>query len=387
MLHCAGLPHGRIEKITALERNLTMKKILVINPGSTSTKIAFYHDGEQVWKESIEHDAAEIKKYTEIYDQKEMRTALVLRALADHGEKISELSGVVARGGLLPSYVDPQSGAVKTVSSGAYVVGPALIAALRERPINHHASNLGCAIAYDIAQQAGVNAYIYDPVTVDELIELVRLTGLKDVRRIGQAHNLNMRAAAMRVCREKGKDYYSSNIAVAHLGGGITLSLHSNGRIIDIVSDDEGPFSPERAGLIPDYLLMRKVDRDGLDYAGTMKLLQRQGGLTSYFGTSDSRVVEKMAEDGDREAQLVYEAMALGVARGLARLAVLVKGKVDYFVLTGGIAYSSAFCRMVEDYAGFLGEFVVVPGENEMQALADGCLRILNGEETAHIYG
>ena len=364
-----------------------MKKILVINPGSTSTKIAFYHDGEQVWKESIEHDAAEIKKYTEIYDQKEMRTALVLQALADHGEKISELSGVVARGGLLPSYIDPQSGAVKTVSSGAYVVGPALIAALRERPINHHASNLGCAIAYDIAQQAGVNAYIYDPVTVDELIELVRLTGLKDVRRIGQAHNLNMRAAAMRVCREKGKDYYSSNIAVAHLGGGITLSLHSNGRIIDIVSDDEGPFSPERAGLIPDYLLMRKVDRDGLDYAGTMKLLQRQGGLTSYFGTSDSRVVEKMAEDGDREAQLVYEAMALGVARGLARLAVLVKGKVDYFVLTGGIAYSSAFCRMVEDYAGFLGEFVVVPGENEMQALADGCLRILNGEETAHIYG
>lgn len=364
-----------------------MKKILVINPGSTSTKIAFYHDGEQVWKESIEHDAAEIKKYTEIYDQKEMRTALVLRALADHGEKISELSAVVSRGGLLPSYIDPQSGAVKTVSSGAYVVGPTLIAALRERPINHHASNLGCAIAYDIAQQAGVNAYIYDPVTVDELIELVRLTGLKDVRRIGQAHNLNMRAAAMRVCREKGKDYYSSNVVVAHLGGGITLSLHSNGRIIDIVSDDEGPFSPERAGLIPDYLLMRKVNRDGLDYAGTMKLLQRQGGLTSYFGTSDSRVVEKMAEDGDREAQLVYEAMALGVARGLARLAVLVKGKVDYFVLTGGIAYSSAFCRMVEDYAGFLGEFVVVPGENEMQALADGCLRILNGEETAHIYG
>ena len=222
-----------------------MKKILVINPGSTSTKIAFYHDGEQVWKESIEHDAAEIKKYTVIYNQKEMRTALVLQALADHGEKISELSGVVARGGLLPSYTDPESGAVTTVASGAYEVTPALIEALRDRPVNHHASNLGCAIAYEIAQQAGVKAYIYDPVTVDELIDLVRITGLKDVRRVGQAHNLNMRAAAMKVCREKGIDYYGSNIVVAHLGGGITMSLHSNGCIVDIVSDDEEPFSPE----------------------------------------------------------------------------------------------------------------------------------------------
>ena len=345
-----------------------MKKILVINPGSTSTKIAFYHDGEQVWKESIEHDAAEIKKYAVIYDQKDMRTKLVRDALAAHGEKVTELDGVVARGGLLPSYVNEETGAVTTISSGAYEVTPALIEALRERPINHHASNLGCAIAYDIANEAGVKAYIYDPVTVDELVELVRLTGLKDVRRVGQAHNLNMRAAAMKVCREKGVDYYSSNVAVAHMGGGITLSLHSNGRIIDIVSDDEGPFSPERAGLIPDYLMVRKIEKDKLDY-------------------NDSRVVEKMAEEGDHDAQLVYEAMALGVARGLARLAVLVKGKVDYFVLTGGIAYSKSFCEMVKDYAGFLGEFVVVPGENEMQALADGCLRVLGGEETAHIYG
>ena len=133
--------------------------------------------------------------------------------------------------------------------------------------------------------------------------------------------------------------------------------------------------------------MVRKIEKDKLDYNGAMKLLQRQGGLTSFFGTSDTRVVEKMAEDGDREAQLVYEAMALGVARGMARLAVLVRGKVDYFVLTGGIAYSEVFCEMVKGYAGFLGEFVIVPGENEMQALADGCLRVLNGEETAHIYG
>lgn len=176
-----------------------MDKILVINPGSTSTKIAFFHDGEQMWKESIEHDAAEIKKYAVIYDQKEMRTKLVRDTVLAHGEKIEELSAVASRGGLLPAYVDPESGVVTTVSAGAYEVTPTLIETLRTRPINHHASNIGCAIAYDIAQEAGVKAYIYDPVTVDELTEIVRLTGLKDIRRLGQCHNLNMRAAALKL--------------------------------------------------------------------------------------------------------------------------------------------------------------------------------------------
>ena len=348
--------------------------ILVINPGSTSTKIAVFQGEKALLQKTIRHSGEELAPFGAIMDQAPFRLRCVEEALA--GFDLTRLDAVCARGGMLPA-----------CPSGAFAVDQDMIGYLSAITQGAHASNLGCAIAYDIANEAGVKAYIYDPVTVDELVELVRLTGLKDVRRVGQAHNLNMRAAAMKVCREKGVDYYSSNVAVAHLGGGITLSLHSNGRIIDIVSDDEGPFSPERAGLIPDYLMVRKIEKDKLDYNGAMKLLQRQGGLTSYFGTSDSRVVEKMAEEGDHDAQLVYEAMALGVARGLARLAVLVKGKVDYFVLTGGIAYSKSFCEMVKDYAGFLGEFVVVPGENEMQALADGCLRVLGGEETAHIYG
>ena len=364
-----------------------MYNILVINPGSTSTKIAFYHDDEQVWKESIEHDPQEIKKYDVIYDQLEMRTKLVRDTFLAHDEKIEKLSAVMSRGGLLPAHVDEATGKVTTVCSGAYEVTPYLIETLKTRPINHHASNLGCAIAYKLAQEAGVKAYIYDPVTVDELTDIVRLTGLKDVRRRGQAHNLNMRAAAIKCCEYNRIDYYSSNIAVAHLGGGITLSLHSKGQIVDIVSDDEGPFSPERAGLIPDYLLARKVFGESKSYDETMSLLQRKGGLMSYFGTSDSRVIEKRAQEGDEEAKMVYEAMALGVARGLARLAVLVEGKVDHFVLTGGIAYSKYFTDLVIRYAGFLGSFVVIPGENEMQALANGALRVLRKEENARVYG
>lgn len=364
-----------------------MYNILVINPGSTSTKIAFYHDSEMVWKDSIDHDPADLKQYATIYDQKAMRTELVMNSVVSHGEKLEELSIVMSRGGLLPAYTNPETGDVTTVASGAYEVTPYLIETLRDRPINQHASNLGCAIAYEIAEKVGVKAYIYDPVTVDELIDLVRITGLKDVRRIGQAHNLNMRAAALNVCKQRGLDYYNSNIAVAHLGGGVTLSLHSNGRVIDVVSDDEGSFSPERAGLIPNYLLLRKLAKEELSYADATKLLQRGGGLTSHFGTSDARVVEKMADEGNKEAIMVLDAMALSVARGLARLAVLVKGKVDCFVLTGGIAFSKSFTQQVIDYAGFLGDFAVIPGENEMQALADGGVRLLNGEEKAHIYG
>lgn len=225
-----------------------MYQILVINPGSTSTKIAFFKDGDQVWKESIEHDPEEIKRYTVIYDQLEMRTKLVRDALLAHEEKIEALSAVMSRGGLLPPSISPETKEETPVASGAYVVTPGMIEALRTRPINHHASNLGCAIAYEIAQEAGVKAYIYDPVTVDEMIDLVRITGLKDIVRHGQGHNLNMRAAALKLCSYKCLDYHKCNILVAHLGGGITLSLHSNGRIIDMVSDDEGAFSPERAG-------------------------------------------------------------------------------------------------------------------------------------------
>lgn len=350
--------------------------ILVINPGSTSTKIAWYCGTEKKWGENIEHDPAVIKSYSVIYDQLEMRTRLVLQTVADKGETISSLSAVVSRGGLLGR-----------VSAGAYEVNDAMVEVLRERPVNHHASNLGAAIALNIARQAGVKAYIYDPVTVDEMIDLVRITGLKEVERFGQGHNLNMRAAALRLCAEKKLDYAKTNIIVAHLGGGITLSLHSQGRIIDMISDDEGPFSPERAGALPIYRMLSALEAKHLDRAGTMKLLQRGGGLTSWFGTSDTRVVEKMAlEEGNSQAKLVYDAMALGVARSIAKLAVVVDGSIDHIVLTGGIAYSKYFDSEVIRRVSFIAPVTVFAGENEMDSLAQGAYRVLTGKETAHTF-
>lgn len=352
-----------------------MNRILVVNPGSTSTKIALYEDHEQLWQEDIGHDKALLSTFGTIYSQMDFRLKTVLDTMATHDVKPSDLACVMSRGGLLPP-----------LSSGAYEVNSVMLDVLEHRPMNHHASNLGAAIAYAIARQADIKAYIYDPVTVDEMIDVVRITGLKGIKRYGQGHNLNMRAAAMKFCASASLDYHRVNLIVAHLGGGITLTLQSKGRIIDMVSDDEGPFSPERAGLIPDFKLAKLVSTEQLSYEAVMHLLQREGGLVSHFGVSDTRIVEKMVDEGDDYARLVYEAMALTVAESIARLSAVVSGDVDGIILTGGIAHSPLFTEMVERRISFIAPVTVIPGENEMQALADGALRVLSGEERAKTY-
>jgi butyrate kinase len=352
-----------------------MKNILVINPGSTSTKIAMYDEKRQLWQQNIEHDAANIKAFETIYAQLDFRLNTVLDAVAAHGNKPDELACVMSRGGLLPP-----------LGSGAYEVNKAMLDVLEHRPMNHHASNLGAAIAYRIAKPLSIKAYIYDPVTVDEMLDLVRITGLKEIRRHGQGHSLNMRAAALKYCENIGLNYKEQSLIVAHLGGGITLSLHHKGRIIDMVSDDEGAFSSERAGLIPAYKLAKFAYTDGMNYSSLMKKLQRGGGLISLIGEPDTRKVEARIAENDAEAKLAYEAMALSVARSIAMLAVVINGKTDQIILTGGVAYSIMFTGMVEERVRFISPVTVIPGENEMQALADGARRVLSGKEQAHVY-
>ena len=349
--------------------------ILVINPGSTSTKLALYQNDKPVWNINLEHDSSLLKKFRLIYDQLDMRYHLIIRALQEKHVKMYSLSAVVARGGLLGP-----------VSAGAYEVSDQMIQTLREKPVNHHASNLGAALAQRIASPLGIPAYIYDPVTVDEMIDIVRITGLKEVMRHGQCHNLNMRAASLRLCKEQGLDYKKVNIIVAHLGGGITLTLHSQGKIIDMVSDDEGPFAPERAGLIPDFRLARYISEHDLNYDGIMEILQRRGGLVSHLGSSDCQQIEARISAGDQYAKLVYDAMALNIAKSIASLASVVRGNVNHIILTGGIANSVYLTHKIISHISFLAETVVYPGENEMEALALGALRVLKGEEEAQIY-
>lgn len=349
--------------------------ILAINPGSTSTKIAYYQDDSPVWVRSVEHDRQSLAPFKTVYDQYEMRKQLVLNVMAEQGSPLESLSAVVGRGGLLPP-----------VKSGAYRVNPEMLETLRDRPVNEHASNLGAVIAWSIAEPLGLPSFIYDPVTVDEMEEIAHITGLKEMRRIGMGHNLNMRAAAIRFARENGKPYDQLNILVAHLGGGITLSLHSKGRIIDMISDDEGPFSPERAGGLPGFQVIKMATSGEYDYKAMMQKVQRQGGLMAYFGTADTRVVEAMIHDGDDYARLILEAMALNVAKNIGKLAVVVRGKVDGIVLTGGIARSAMITGWISERVSFIAPVTILAGENEMESLALGTLRVLRGEEQPHIF-
>jgi butyrate kinase len=352
-----------------------MKRILAINPGSTSTKIAVYDDAQKVWGVNIEHTQEELSKYDTIIDQLDMRYGIVTKTAADDGYAPAAFDAVVSRGGPFAR-----------VRSGAYEVNEDMLAVMEARPIDQHASNIGMAIARRLSEQYGMPAYIYDAVTVDEMIPVVRIVGLKGMSRRGQGHNLNMRAAALKVCLEKSWKYAEKNLLVAHLGGGITFSLHSGGRVVDMISDDEGSFSPERSGGLPGFQLIDLCFEEGATKKEVLRRIQRKGGLISLLGTPDSREIEKRIADGDEEAKLVYEAMALSVAKNIAKLAVVVDGAIDAVILTGGIAHSAYFTGMVKQRVAFLGPVEILPGENEMDALAAGALRVLNGEERPHVF-
>lgn len=351
-----------------------MERLLVINPGSTSTKIAVYEDKNQLWAENISHTLEELTSYKTVYDQLEMRTAMVTDCLKKHGEDLKNFTAIASRGGNVPP-----------VKAGAYEVNEYMLECLEFRPQDQHASNVGAGIAYKLAVQAGIKAYIYDAVTVDEMLPVNTITGFNGIRRPARGHNLNMRAAALKLCRERKLDYKNQNIIVAHLGGGITLSLHSKGRIIDLISDEEGPMSPERAGGLPYYGIIRLAYSGSCTYEELMKAVQRRGGMISYFGTADMREIEERVRSGDEEVSLVYQAMALSVVKWVGSLSAEMSGRIDFIILTGGLAHSERFTSIIKDKVSFIAQVEIIPGENEMQALAEGILRVVKGEEKAEI--
>ncbi|MGV8979602.1 butyrate kinase [Clostridium sp.] len=350
-------------------------KILAINPGSTSTKIAVYENENEVFCKTLDHPVEQIEKYSNVQEQFEMRKGMVLSFLKEKGFEINELSAVVGRGGMVPK-----------VKSGAYKVNETMVDRLKDNPVVEHASNLGALIAYEIANNIGVNAYIYDSVRVDELKDIARISGMVDIPRTSTSHALNSRAMAMKVAEKYGKRYSDMNFIVAHLGGGISLSVHEHGRIVDIIADDEGPFSPERAGRVPcknlvDLCYSGKYDK------GTMnKKLRGNGGLKDYLNTIDVRDVIKLVNEGDKYAKLILEAMAYQIAKGIGELATVVEGKVDVIIITGGIAYSDLITSWIQKRVEFIAPVEIMPGENEMESLALGTLRVLEGEEKAREY-
>lgn len=350
-------------------------KILAINPGSTSTKIALYENEKEIFCKTLDHPSEEVEKYNKVADQFDMRKEIVLSFLKENGYEVTELSAVVGRGGMVPS-----------VKSGAYKVNELMADRLKNKPVVEHASNLGALIAYEIANSIGVSAYIYDSVRVDELNDIARISGMPEIPRTSTSHALNSRAMAMKVAKKQGKKYSDMNFVVAHLGGGISVSVHEKGRMVDILADDEGPFSPERAGKVPCNSLIELCYSGDYDKNTMKKKLRGNGGLKAYLNTVDVREVLKMIENGDENAKLILEAMTYQVAKGIGELATVVEGKVDAIVITGGIAYSDVITSLIKKRVEFIAPVEIMPGENEMESLALGTLRVLNGEEKAKEY-
>jgi len=347
--------------------------ILTINPGSTSTKIALYKNDEEVFKESITHPLEEIEEFDSINAQAPLRMKTVVEALGKHGYKPEDLAIVMGRGGMLPP-----------VKVGGYKVNKKMLDLIYEAKIPQHASNLGAVLAHDIATIAGVEAYIYDAVSACEFPPVAKITGMKEIERRSFYHVLNCRAVAIRYAESIGKKYEDLNLLITHLGGGITAGAHCKGKIIDSLADDNGPFAPERAGSVPLLNVIEMCYSGEYNRREMMGKIRGKGGLRSLLGTSDGREIQKMIENGDKNAALVMEAQAYQIAKGIALMSPALRGDCDAIIVTGGLAYNTFLIEDVKKYIGWLGNVVVMPGEYEMEALGLGGLRILRNEETVH---
>ncbi len=352
-------------------------RILVINPGSTSTKLGvFVRDARQV-VESIPHSKEELAPFPRIMDQEEYRYQTIMDWLQRHGEDPSSFAAVVGRGGLL-----------QPLPSGTYVVTQVMIRDLRVGVQGEHASNLGGILAARIAEKAGCPAYIVDPVVVDELEDCARYTGFPEIRRRSIFHALNHKAVGRAAAAKLGKAYQECNLIVAHLGGGISVGAHRKGCVIEVNNalNGDGPFAPERAGTVPAGDLVELCFSGRFTREGMLRRLAGNAGVAAYFGTNNMRDIEARIDAGDEAARLVYEAMACQVAKEIGKCAVALRGCIDAIVLTGGLAYDARFVGWITDAVSFLGPVMVFPGEDEMKALAEGALRVLDGVEEPRTY-
>ncbi|NSB13285.1 butyrate kinase [Clostridium beijerinckii] len=352
-------------------------KLLIINPGSTSTKIAVYEGEKEIFEETLRHSSEEIGKFKYVVDQQSFRTDVILKILEDNKINITEMDAIVGRGGLL-----------KPIVSGTYSVNDNMLKDLKENVQGEHASNLGAIIANEIARSINKPAFIVDPVVVDEMEDIARFSGVPELPRKSIFHALNQKAVAKRYAQENMKNYEDINVIVAHMGGGVSVGAHKNGKIIDVNNalDGEGAFSPERSGGIPSGDLARMCFSGKYTLEEILKKITGKGGFVAYLDTNDGRIVRQLASEGDMKAKLVYEAMGYQVAKDIGAAAAVLCGKVDAIILTGGIAYEKMMVDIIKEKVEFIAPITVYPGEDEMLALAQGALRVLNGQEEVKEY-
>lgn len=349
-----------------------MKKILAINPGATSTKVAIFNGNEQVFLKNIKHSTDELSQFKTISDQYEFRKNVILSTLKDENIPLDDIAIVMGRGGL-----------VKPLKSGVYKINDLMIEHLKMGYSGQHACNLGGLIADSIAKSIGLEAaYIADPVMVDEMQDIARITGHPEFERQSIFHALNHKAIARMYAKEHGKKYEDLNLIVVHMGGGVSVGAHRKGLVVDVnqALDGEGPFSPERSGTLPMNQFLKACFSGKYTKEDMQKMLVGKGGYVGYFGSNDAYAVEKAAIAGDPKAELLEEAFAYQVAKQIGENAVVLQGNVDAIVLTGGIAYGKPVVARIKKYVEWIAPVAVYPGEDEMAAMALNANMILNNE-------
>ena len=352
-------------------------KSLIINPGSTSTKIGVFEDETLLFEETLRHTTEEIAQYASIADQKDFRKKIITDLLEKKEFDIKSLNVVVGRGGML-----------KPIPGGTYAVTDELLADLVVGKQGQHASNLGGILAREIGDSIGVPSFIVDPVVVDELMPIARYSGVPELPRKSVFHALNQKAVAKRYAKEQGVPYESLNLIVVHMGGGVSVGAHEKGMIVDVFNalDGDGAFSPERAGGVPSGALIDMCFSGEYTKKEVYSKIVGKGGFNAYLGTNDMREVMKRVNEGDEKAAEMVDAFTFQVAKDMGSMACVLKGKVDQIIVTGGIAYNVGVIDALKERAGFIAPFTVYPGEDELLALTQGALRVLNGEEEAMKY-
>ena len=351
--------------------------ILVINPGSTSTKIAVYQNEKMLFEETIRHPKEDLAKFNKIIEQKDFRFQEIIRVLSSNDMAIENIDAIAARGGL-----------IKAIESGVYEITEAMVEDLHSDYASLHASCLSGLIGYDLKNKYGIPAYVVDPVIVDELQDVARLSGIPGLDRVSVFHALNQKAIGERCAETLDKKYEDCNFIIAHMGGGITVAAHNKGKCIDVNNgiEGEGPFSPERCGgvsviQVVNLCLSKKYSEKELREFAT-----KSGGMVGYLQTNDLRECQKMIAAGDQKALLVFRTMAYQVAKEIGAMAVVLKGEIDEIILTGGLAYSQEFVEEIGKQVNFLAPIRVYPGEFELDALADNVLKVMRNEKKAKQY-
>lgn len=350
-------------------------KILVLNLGSTSTKVAIYNNLISHSEETLRHPAEETVKA--MPEQIEYRLEAILGFLKKSHFDPSTIDIVSARGGTL-----------KPIKGGTYNINGQMLTDLLESRYGRHASNMSGLIADRFRKKYGCKAVITDPVVVDELVDEVRMTGLKGIERKSVFHALNQKAVARKFAESVNKDYEDINVIICHMGGGITAGAHRKGRVIDVNDglSGEGPMSPNRTGSLPNGAFAKYVIDHQLDYDSAYEIITKEGGFMSLAGTQDALELEKLALSGDESSIAIYEAMAVQIGKEIGSRASILKGEVDQIIFTGGLAYSNYLIDLTSSYISYIAPITVYPGEEEMKALAEGAYRVISGEESMKTY-